>query len=807
MVQKKTLAISLASIVLVAGLSANAAFRSSSTGKGVAKPAPPVICVDVPATNTPCVETDDSAEYGDVLNLKNKAAASTLAKADIDALGLTIPVSVNLNNADTIAYLNSKLNANIASGNTPSPKKVSDISSLITGATTANVNLWVIGQAAAGGSYTITSAVLNNAGCEASLLADINTTASTLNSNIGSSNLSTSPSVTAVQNWATTTAGFGTGVSYQDVLDATDSGNGGWSIADFKAASTKGYSKSSADKSLYDDAMGASYTVHCRAEIDNSSASCTDLTKAQFSSAKTGSALLATKKTKAAAGTLTLADLTSLGLTTTTLGGSPTAYELDYLMSLLDTSSSATKADWQSTITSTYTAAKAAKWKISQIAAGDSEHPTSGLTIAMLEAAGMTSGAHTTVGASLAVLKTNITTSGLTTSSNGTAIDNWVTKAAGFNTSTTFATVNTAVTNGYTNTNYKLAEDLVGWTTSANDAAHFANCKTNTNIATGGAGVCSVTRAVWLPLDTPTFASIWSCGGLATTTLASCSTTAFSKGDSVSTSGTGILTLGATDTDGGIGYTLSGTNSSSFAINASTGAVNSSSNLAPGVYNFNVVATDATSASSTKAFTLTVTDSTNPTVVGTSAVSSSSVNSYWTNGTTVYSAASKFSDAGSLTYSINNAKFAVNASTGVITKNGSITSQQSVTVTATDAGGNSATITLTVPFTTTVTIYNHHFKTSSPNNSDGCCNAGFTPMLDAWKDYSYWDNKTITTSEYYLGGKGCVYGGSHGSSTRNIATWLDSSVTNCNSGTPWVSDSATCQGSHNKVLLCVDVTP
>ena len=357
MVQKKTLAISVASIVLVAGLSANAAFRSSSTGKGVAKPAPPAICVDVPATNTPCVETDDSAEYGDVLNLKNKAAASTLAKADIDALGLTIPASVNLNNADTIAYLNDKLNAGIASGNTPNPKKVSDISSIITGATLANVNLWVIGQAASGDdSYSITSTVLNNAGCEASLLADIDTNASTLDSNISSSGLSTSPSVTAVQNWATTTAGFATGVSYQDVLDATDSSDGGWTIADFKAASKKGYSKTSADRILYSEAKGGTYTAFCTAEVSSASA-CTELTKTQFNTAKAGVGLMNNKIAKVNAGTLTQADLTDLNLSFDDIGDPLQAWQLNYLETVLATASGTTKADWQTTLTNYTTAA------------------------------------------------------------------------------------------------------------------------------------------------------------------------------------------------------------------------------------------------------------------------------------------------------------------------------------------------------------------------------------------------------------------------------------------------------------------
>ena len=505
MLSKKALIASAAGLVLAAGFAAQADFRSSSTGKGVAKPVPPALCVGVPATNTPCVETDDAAEYGDILSIKNKAAASpsTLTKSDINGLGISIPSSVDLDNADTIAYLASKLNANIATGNTPNPKKTSDIQSIITGATDAKVNLWVIGQAAAGSSsYTLSASVLSDAGVAASILVDVDTTISNLNANVGSSGLSSSPSVTQVEDWITTAAGFQSGTSYQDVLTATDSSNG-WSTSDFKAASKKGYTKVSADKSLYDDAKGSTYTPHCRAEIDDSSAACTDLTKTQFTSAKDGSALLATKKTKSAAGTLTLADLTELGLTTTTLGASPTDYDLEFLMSLLDNSASATKADWQSTITNDFTTTKASKWKLAQIAGGNSGHPTSDLDVTMLESAGMSVGAVSTLGTTIATLRTGITSSSLTSSSTGTQIDDWAASAAGFASGTSFSNISSAISNGWTAANYKTARGVTStdWTNSSADKTTFLACA-------GDFTPCNKTKAQWADLKkVPTLGS------------------------------------------------------------------------------------------------------------------------------------------------------------------------------------------------------------------------------------------------------------------------------------------------------------
>ena len=503
MLSKKALIASTAGLVLAAGFAAQADFRSSSTGSGVAKPVPPAICVGDPATNEPCVITDDSADYGDVLSIKNKAAAGTLSKSDIEGLGLSISGSVDLDDADTIAYLRSKLNAAIPSGNTPNPKSSSDILSTINGATDANVNRWVIGQAAAGESgYAITNAVLNGAGVDVSILANVDTTISNLDSNITSSGFSSSPSVTQIEDWITTTAGFHSSQSYQDVLTATNSTND-WSIADFKAASKKSYTKAAADKLLYDDAKGSSYTVHCRAEIDDSTAACTDLTKTQFNSAKTGSALLATKKTKAANGTLVLADLTELGLTTTTLGASPTDYDLDYLMSLLDTTSSATKSDWQSTITNDFTTTKASKWKLAQIAGGNSDHPTSDLDVTILESSGMSVGAVSTLGTTIATLRSNITSSSLTASSTGTQIDDWAASAAGFASGTSFSNISTAITNGWTAANYKTARGVTStdWTNSSSDKTEFVACA-------GDFTPCNKTKAQWTDLKkVPTLAA------------------------------------------------------------------------------------------------------------------------------------------------------------------------------------------------------------------------------------------------------------------------------------------------------------
>ncbi|MGC6471808.1 MAG: hypothetical protein ACON4W_02910 [Parvibaculales bacterium] len=489
------------SILIVGAVTANAAFKSSSTGSGVSKPAPPAVCVGDPGTNQPCVITDDSVAFGKVADLKAKVAAGTATKADFEALGITISASVDLDDSDTIAYLNAKVNAIITSGNLTNSKKPADLKSTIDTATTANVALWTIYKTASGASgyptSGLTSALLTNAGVSSTILSDTDTTIGTLQSNITTSGLSSSLTSTDVENWVVDTAGFSSSTTYAQVQTATTNG---WSIANFKAASNNGYTESSGDNTLYGEALTSTYTAACQAE-DSSATSCTDLSKTQFQAAKSYSALLVTKKAKVTAGTLTLADLTALGLTTTTLGASPASWELEYLMSQLGTGDSVSKGDWQTTINA-FSSQTAAKWKLAQIASGSSDHPTSDLTVTLAETAGGTSGAVANVGATIAQLRSGITTSGLTASSTDAAINNWFAVAAGFPSGTTYADVNTAITNGWTAANYELALTAGGWTNTAAQSTAFGNCKTSATTSTGGAGSCTVSSSSWTAIST-----------------------------------------------------------------------------------------------------------------------------------------------------------------------------------------------------------------------------------------------------------------------------------------------------------------
>ena len=150
------------------------------------------------------------------------------------------------------------------------------------------------------------------------------------------------------------------------------------------------------------------------------------------------------------------------------------AIHLRYLEDCINDESDAITA--LSTCNTGFTVAKASLFYVAQIAAGASGYPTSALTIALLQDAGMTTGAHTNVGATLTQLKSNITTSSITTSSTGTNIDDWVTKSAGFNSGTTYSTVTTATSNGWTLANYKNAEDYSGWTNSSAHKTLYADC-------------------------------------------------------------------------------------------------------------------------------------------------------------------------------------------------------------------------------------------------------------------------------------------------------------------------------------------
>ncbi len=492
--------------LILSAVTANAAFKSSSTGEGVAKVAPPAVCVGNPAANLPCVITDSSVSFGTVADLKLKVATGDATKADFKALNITIHPDVDLDDADTIAYLNAKTNTSISSSNLPNSKTPTDLKSIIDKATISNVTLWIIYKTASDSAgYPIsglTSFLLADAGISTTILSDTGTTIANLQSNITGSGLTSSLTATNVENWIADAAGFSGTTTYAQVQKATTNG---WSVDNFKAASNKGYDTSAGDKTLYDEALGSTYTNDCIAE-DASVSTCIELSKTSFVAAKTGSTLLALKKTKVTAGTLKLADLTALNLTLTALGANPDDWKLEYLMTQLATGEGITKSDWQTTI-SAFSASTAAKWKLGQIVAETLGHPTPDLTTALLEAAGMTSGAIVNVGATIAELRNNITTSDLTASSTPSEIDNWIVKAEGFASGTTYSEVITATDNGWTLANYKQAKTNGGWTNTAAQKTNFSDCQTSTIASTGGTGQCTIAASSWSAIDAAITAS------------------------------------------------------------------------------------------------------------------------------------------------------------------------------------------------------------------------------------------------------------------------------------------------------------
>lgn len=469
MFDKKMLgAVSLVAVLTVA-VTANAQFRSSGTGTGSTSSTGATLCVGDPATNPPCIDTDDAAEYGEVLDIKTKADADTLTASDItNNFDTTL---VNASSTDTRKYLGVKLGAAISSGNVNPSKTKTQLQSIVSGATDENVALWVICQAvaASNGYQTITSSNLTTAGVSSSILSDVGVNIGSLNSNLSSSGLTCSSTVEQIENWITTTAGFPSSVTYANVETAIDDNN--WTTANYKAASAKSYTNSSTDEALYDDALSGSYTASCTAE-DSSVSSCTELTKAKFLDAKAGTALFAAKKLKVTAGTLVLADLTELVLTTTTLG-TPTNAQMDYLMSQLGTSDSTTKANWQTTINA-YTSANAALWLIGELASGN-DTDTTKATKTLFNSAGASSTISSAVTNSQ--IASGITTSSLTSSSTTSALNDWLVSILGFSSGDIYTAWNNA-----------------GHTSSSFPAADFESCYNST--ATG-ASACSITKSTW----------------------------------------------------------------------------------------------------------------------------------------------------------------------------------------------------------------------------------------------------------------------------------------------------------------------
>jgi hypothetical protein len=292
------------------------------------------------------------------------------------------------------------------------------------------------------------------------------------------------------------------------------------SYDDYLSAAALGYSQASADATLWGQANdGSVSSAACDAEFPGKT--CAELSKSSFESAKASNALMTAKIAKVTAGTLTSADLlTDLGLSlsSSSLTDPISAWQLDYLESVLSTTSGTAKATWQTTLDN-YNAASANAWYLWKIAASTATsgtYATSNATYQVFNLAGVDTGLTGTASAcsvggsvvsgvtcaTLGVTNTqiaaNIRSSGFTAAPASTAMRNFLTEAAGFADGTTYADVNTATaTNSWSIADYKTATNSSGWTNSSADNTAFGSCKTSTNSATGGASSCSATNAEW----------------------------------------------------------------------------------------------------------------------------------------------------------------------------------------------------------------------------------------------------------------------------------------------------------------------
>ena len=166
------------------------------------------------------------------------------------------------------------------------------------------------------------------------------------------------------------------------------------------------------------------------------------------------------------------------------------------------------------------------------------------------------------------------------------------------------------------------------------------------------------------------------------------------------------ITASATDPDAGSTVTYS-LNDTRFAIDASSGVITRSATgtldfeTQPSI-NLTVTATSSDGSTANQSFTLAVLDSPEPVAFNTQPDADTAVNQIAQNaaaGTAIgITASAADPDAGStVTYSINDARFAIDPSTGVITRSGTGTlnaqSEPSVnlTVTATSSDGSTDT--------------------------------------------------------------------------------------------------------------------
>ena len=301
---------------------------------------------------------------------------------------------------------------------------------------------------------------------------------------------------------------------YDGRQDAIDNGFTGYS--DWLDAQALGYSQDNttddpdlgddtSDAELWAEAKGNSIQTACQAE-DSTITNCNELTRTQYKDAKQGNALIAAKKTIVTNGNLAASDLSELlgsdWASSSALTSSPSAWQLDYLETVLGTGANITKSDWQTTIDN-YNAATASAWYIWKIAASSDSSGTyaaSNATTTLFNNAGV-SAAVTALGVTNSQIATDIRSSGFSASPTATQMNDFLTEARGFADGTTYASVTTATGNSWTVANYVTATSNGGWTSSSADKATFDSCLSSSDDATGGSSTCSVSKSGWETVD------------------------------------------------------------------------------------------------------------------------------------------------------------------------------------------------------------------------------------------------------------------------------------------------------------------
>lgn len=280
------------------------------------------------------------------------------------------------------------------------------------------------------------------------------------------------------------------------------------SYDDWQSASALNYEMSADDATLWGEANdGSVSSASCDAEFAGKA--CNELNKANFQNAKDSNALMTAKIAEVTAGTLSNQDLTDLSISfaSSSLSSPLSAWQLDYLETVLGKTSSTTKANWQSTIDN-YSASAASKWYVYKIATSSDTsgtYATSNATSALLDACGLTvSTANSALGPatnaqiSSHIRHANSDLTSLTGAPTDTQLNDFLTEAVGYANGTSYSDFSTATTsNGWSAADYKTASNSTGWTNSSSDATKFSSCKTNTSTSTGGAGSCSATSSGW----------------------------------------------------------------------------------------------------------------------------------------------------------------------------------------------------------------------------------------------------------------------------------------------------------------------